>query len=182
MASWLKRIRGALGTGLTWAVAWALAGLAIGVTSIAVPVLPWHYFFDVFDAPLPALAVPGFLAGTLFSLVLGIAARRRGFSELSPRQFAAWGALGGLALSLPFGILGALNLANRNRPDISSLQIIVVACGSVTLLSAASAAATLMLARRSATPPPPALPFPELQAPAPTAVRSAASQSRRSHP
>ena len=66
MKTWLKRIRGAIGMGLTWAVGWALTGLAIGVASIALPFLPWHLFFDVFDAPLPALAVPGFFGGLFY--------------------------------------------------------------------------------------------------------------------
>ncbi len=77
MKKWLRRIRGAVGMGLTWAAGWALFGLLIGVTSILLPWLPWELFFDVFDAPLPALAIPGFVGGVLFSRVLGIAGRRR---------------------------------------------------------------------------------------------------------
>src|SRR5688500_1288583 len=96
----LRRIRGALGMGVTWAAGWALAGVLIGVTSRLLPGLPWDSFFEVFDAPLPALAIPGFIGGALFSTVLGIAGRRRRFDELSLPRFAAWGALGGLLLSL----------------------------------------------------------------------------------
>ena len=77
MGSWLRRLRGAIGMGVTWAVGWALFGVTIGVLSILTPWLPWGLFFAVFDAPLPALAVPGFVGGTIFSLVLGVAGRRR---------------------------------------------------------------------------------------------------------
>ena len=76
MTKWLRRIRGAVGMGLVWAVGWALAGLLIGVASMLLPGLPWDSFFQVFDAPLPALAIPGFFAGAFFSVVLGIAGRR----------------------------------------------------------------------------------------------------------
>ena len=71
MKSWLRRIRGAIGMGLSWAVGWALAGLAIG--SLWTLGVPMEWFVEVFDAPLPALAVPGFFSGAAFSMVLGIA-------------------------------------------------------------------------------------------------------------
>ena len=61
MKTWLRRIRGAVGMGLTWAVGWALVGVLIGV-SIEFLGLPLGWFIEVFDAPLPALAVPGFFA------------------------------------------------------------------------------------------------------------------------
>ncbi len=92
MKRWLRRIRGAVGMGLTWAVGWALFGVLIGIASLLLPGLPWDLFFEVFDAPLPALAVRGFVGGAFFSTVLGIAGRRRRFDELSLPRFAAWGA------------------------------------------------------------------------------------------
>jgi hypothetical protein len=91
MRTWLRHIRGAIGVGLTWAVAWAIVGLLIGVASSLLPGLPWDSVFDVFDAPLPALAIPGFVGGVIFSVVLGIVERRRTFAELSLPRFAAWG-------------------------------------------------------------------------------------------
>jgi hypothetical protein len=66
MTQWPGRIRGALGMGLTWAVAWALYGVLIGVASRVLPGLPWNSLFEIFDAPLPALAIPGFIGGVLF--------------------------------------------------------------------------------------------------------------------
>ncbi len=135
--------------GLTWAVGWAVAGIAIGVSSILLPFLPWNAFFEVFDAPLPALAVPGFFAGMFFSVVLGIAARRRRFHELSLPQFAAWGAAGGLLLTLfPFALV-ALGLASREGSSVSTPQILSVITVPFVLLSAASASITLLVARRA---------------------------------
>lgn len=148
MKKWLRRIRGAVGIGLTWAAGWAFAGLLIGVTSILLPFLPWHYFSDTFDAPLPALAIPGFFGGVLFSTVLGIAGRGRRFHDLSLPRFAAWGAAGGLLLTLfPFALV-AVGLASLN-PGASPWPIIAAIVGPFTLLSAVSASVTLIVARRA---------------------------------
>lgn len=149
MNKWLRRIRGAVGMGLTWAVGWAVAGLLIGAASILLPGLPWDSFFAVFDAPLPALAIPGFFAGVFFSIVLGIAARHRKFSELSVPGFAAWGAVGGLMLIVfPFALV-AVGLASTEGSEHSAWQVIAAISGPFILLSAASAAGSLMLARKA---------------------------------
>jgi hypothetical protein len=142
----LRRIRGAVGMGLTWAVIWMVAGLAIGISSKLLPGLPWGWFFEIFDAPLPALAIPGFFGGIFFSIVLGIAGRHRHFRELSLPVFAAWGALGGVLLTLfPFA-LDAVGLASLN---VSPRRIVAGIGGPFVLLGAVSAAISLTLARRS---------------------------------
>ena len=147
MKKWLRRIRGAVGMGLTWAAGWPLFGVLIGVTSRLLPGLPWDSFFEVFDAPLPALAIPGFFGGALFSMVLGIAGRRRRFDELSLPRFAAWGAVGGLLLSLMPAALVAVGLASLGRPDAGLWKITATIGGPLILLSALSACGSLMLAR-----------------------------------
>jgi len=149
MNKWLRRIRGAVGMGLTWAAAWAVGGLLIGVASILFTGLPWDSFFRVFDAPLPAMAIPGFFAGVFFSIVLGLAARGRKFSELSTPRFAAWGAVGGLLLILfPFALVG-VGLASREGSDLGAWQIIAAIGPPFIILSALSAAGSLALARRA---------------------------------
>jgi hypothetical protein len=133
---------------LTWAAAWAVFGVLIGVASKLMPGLPWwDSFFEVFDAPLPAFAVPGFVGGVFFSMVLGIAGRRHRFRDLSLRRFAAWGALGGLLLILfPFALV-AVGLASREGSSIGTWQILATMGPPFILLSAASAAGSLKLAR-----------------------------------
>ena len=134
MKRWLRRIRGAVGMGLTWAVGWALVGVLIGLSwSLG---LPMGWFVEVFDAPLPALAIPGFFGGAVFSMVLGIAGRRHRFDELSLPRFGAWGAVGGLLLTVPIVTVSTLSLIPA-----------AVAIGIVALLSAGSATGSLMLAR-----------------------------------
>jgi hypothetical protein len=146
----LRRIGGAVGVGLAWAAGWAVTGLLIGVTSLLLPDLPWDAFFKIFDAPLPALAVPGFFGGVLFSIVLGIAGRRHRFDELSLPRFAGWGAIGGLALSLVPAAMVTLGLATMANDGLGLWQFTADISIPLTLLCAASAAGSLKLARRTA--------------------------------
>jgi hypothetical protein len=148
----LRRIRGAIGTGLTWALAWAIGGILIGIASNVLTFLPWDAFFKVFDAPLPALAVPGFIAGVLFSIVLGLAAHRRRFSELSVPTFAVLGALGGLLLSLVPAVMVLLGLATMAEGALGLWQLTALVAAPLMLMSAASASGSLVLARMAERP------------------------------
>jgi hypothetical protein len=147
MTTWLRRLRGAMGMGVTWAVAWAVAGVLIGVTSVLLPALPWNAFFDVFDAPLPTLAIPGFVGGAIFSLVLGVVGRRHRFEELSVPKFAAWGAFGGLMLSLVPALAVALGVLDPTGGKHDLWYETAVIAGPFIILSALSAAGSLMVAR-----------------------------------
>ena len=90
MRKWLRRIRGAIGMGLTWAAAWFGAGLILLlIVGVGAADVPFPLFF----------ALLGFLAGVTFSGVLGIVEGRRRFDQMSLPRFAAWGAIGGLLLS-----------------------------------------------------------------------------------
>jgi hypothetical protein len=149
MGKLIKRIRGALGMGLTWAALWAAGGLLLGLSSNLFPFLPWHYFFEIFDAPLPALAVPGFVGGILFSLVVGIAGRGSRLSELSMSRFVTWGATGGFFLSLVPAALTAIGLAHRDgETGLGTWKLTAAIMIPLILLSSASAAVSLFLTRR----------------------------------
>ena len=148
MSQWIRRLRGALGMGLTWAIGWALAGLGIGVASRLLPGLPWGRIFEVFDAPLPALAIPGFIGGVLFAVVLGIAARGRRIDQLSMLRFGMWGAAGGLLVSLLPAILVVTGLATP-AGSLSLWRLTLTLAVPLTVLSATSAAVSLSLARRT---------------------------------
>ena len=131
MKKWLRRIRGAIGIGLTWAAAWFGAGLIllliVGVGAA--------------DVPFPlGFALLGFLAGVTFSGVLGIVEGRRRVDQMSLPRFARWGAVGGLLLSGAFVLAVAL-------VEGTTLEILVL--GPVfALAGAGSAAGSLALARR----------------------------------
>ena len=95
MRKWLRRIRGAIGIGLTWALAWLGAGLLLLVVGVRADV-PFPLFF----------ALLGFLSGVTFSGVLGILEGRRRFDQMSLPRFAMWGGGGGLLLSGIFVLAG----------------------------------------------------------------------------
>ena len=126
MKKWLRRVRGAFGMGLTWALAWFGAGLVL--LSIVGP--------DSADVPFPiGFAMFGFLAGATFSTLLGLVEGRRRFDQLSIPRFALWGTVGGLLLSSAFILAAGLG------------GDLVLALGPVfALSSAASAAGSLALA------------------------------------
>jgi hypothetical protein len=140
MKKWLRRIRAALGMGLTWAVAWAPVGLLLGLVLGGNSRTPDELPVDDWLMPLAAL---GFLGGAIFSTVLRIAERRRRFDELSLPRFGAWGALGGVVL----GVLAvaAWHLDAGFGPVLWLRAAVIV--GSATLLSAVSASGSLALAR-----------------------------------
>ncbi len=140
MKKWLRRIRGAVGMGLTWAAGWALVVVLMGVTTILLPGTGLDLIFAAADDELlMAMVLPAFTGGVGFSAVLGIAGRRRRFDELSLPQFAAWGAIGGLLLSLFPAAVMAMGAASVAQAAIT--------IALVTLLSAVSASGSLMLAR-----------------------------------
>jgi len=143
---WMRRVRGAIGMGVVWAIGWAATGLLIGAASVLLPGLPWNRFFAVFDAPLPAMGVPGFVGGVLFSLVLGVAAHRRRLNELSLIAVTVWGALGGLLLSLVPSTLTSLGLVTV-RIGQSNWKLAAVIAPPLVILCAASAAGSLIVAR-----------------------------------
>lgn len=135
MKHWLKRIRGAFLMGLTWALLWAPIGLLIGM--IVDPT-------GAMDEPWIAVgAYPGFLGGVLFSILFGVAARRRTLNDLSIKRIGALGAAAGFVIgSLPF-VLG------DQSPNVERVWLLpVVVISSITLLCSASAAGSLALARR----------------------------------
>ena len=139
MSSWLRRIRAAVGIGLIWAVGGALVGFGIEVIHNVWP-NPLGALVDIW----PALAYPAFFGGVVFSTVLGIAGRRRRFDELSLPRVAAWGALGGLLVSLFPAAMVAVGLATAN---VDVWQFTAVIVGPTSLLGAVSASGSLMLAR-----------------------------------
>jgi hypothetical protein len=127
---WLRRIRGAVGMGMTWGLAWLLAGLVLLL--IVGP--------DAADVPFPVgFAFLGFLAGVTFSGVLGVVEGHRRFDQMSLSRFALWGGSGGILFSGIFTVVAGLG------PDV--LLVLAPVFG---LSGAACAAGSLALARHGA--------------------------------
>jgi hypothetical protein len=135
MKKWLRRIRGAVLMGLTWAVVWVPVALLISM--IVDP-------DGSMDEPWILVgAYPGFLSAVVFSMVIWIAERRRRFDQLSLTRVGAWGAVAGLLVGMvPF-------VAGSNSTNLPTWLLMLAIIGPITLLSALSAGGSLALSRRA---------------------------------
>ena len=125
MRHWLRRVRGALIVGVTWALAWGLGGGGL-----------MELIFDrqgrIADIWPMVLGIPGFFAGVIFAVVLAATERHRRFEELSLPRFGAWGAFAG-------ALLGVLGIAVFGAGPLVLIPF--------SVLGAASASGSLALAR-----------------------------------
>ena len=132
MKKWGRRIRAAIGMGLTWGAAWFGAGILLAR-------VPGFYS----DLPFALLFAPlGFVSGIVFSWVLVVIERRRRFDRVSLSRFAAWGAVSGLLLSGIFVVGAALRGA-------SVWGEFLVFGPPIAMASAVCAAGSLAVARRA---------------------------------
>jgi hypothetical protein len=132
MKQWGRRIRAAIGMGLTWGVAWSGAGALLAR-------MPGFYS----DLPFALLFAPlGFVTGIIFSGILVVIERRRRFDRVSLPRFAAWGALSGLLLSGIFAVAAAL------RGGTAWGEFLLFG-PPLTMASAVCAAGSLAMARRA---------------------------------
>lgn len=131
MRKWVRRIRGAIGMGLTWAVAWLGLGAVVGLVA-----------FDLGATGLVynalASAAAGFLGGATFAVVLGLTEGRRRFDQLSLPRFAFWGAIGG-------ALVGGLQLLVFTLMGSAPSALLFI--GIQGLIGAGSAVGSLALAR-----------------------------------
>lgn len=133
----LRRIRGIVGTALTWATGWGVLGAAANAVALLVWGVPRGapvaYMLSM--AAL-FLATYGFIAGVASSLVLLAAERRHARHQLTLPRMAAWGGLGGVLMAaVPVAAMGLTSLTG----------VFLLVCG---LLGTGSAAASLSIARR----------------------------------
>jgi len=133
MRGFLKRIRGVIGTGLTWAVGWAALW---GLVLLTMAGLGRLEGFDLWATLRAELLVggAGFIAGAAFGAVLSVLERHKRLEDLSAWRIALWGGLGGLVF---LAVLGPQYL----------VEVIVV-----WLLGVGSATGSLALARTGGEP------------------------------
>ena len=130
MKGFLKRLRGVIKTGLTWAVAW---GGLFG--AIILGFILWGAVFGPDDAleglelfPLLKMVYGagqvGFLGGCAFGAVFSVLERHKNLKEITFKRVALWGVLGGLAVvALFYAIYGT---------PIGVIQYVVLGIGSAT--------------------------------------------------
>ena len=148
MNTWLKRIRGAVGMGLTWAGLWSAVGAVVAVSTWTnLPGLPTRLDWIVGFAA--QFAVLGFVGGVAFSTVLGVIEGRRRFDQMSLPRFAVWGALGGLAMWAARGSIGDSVMGFLNTVGVPGLNwSYALSGGIIAILGAGCSTGSLLLARR----------------------------------
>ena len=131
MKTWLRKLRGVVGVGVTWGAVFGtlmfLLATVIGMVdpdSIGPGEEPYRLGAIVGGV--------GFLCGASFALLLAWAERRKPIAKLSVARAAIWGALGAAA----FPVLGGM-------PNVANILMFVCPLG------AALASATVALARRA---------------------------------
>jgi hypothetical protein len=128
MRNWVRRLRGAIGIGFAWGLAWLGAGLVL--LAIVGP--------NAADVPFPLFfGFLGFIAGVIFSVVLSMTEGRRRFDQMSLSRFATWGAVGGLLLSGVMTVVAGVE-------SLAFLGPLFAASGAIC------ASGSLALARRAA--------------------------------
>lgn len=141
MKGWMRRIRGAIGIGLTWGAAWFGAGMLMLLTSLLLTGSTGA------DVPYPlGFGALGFIAGVTFSGVLGLADGRRRFDQMSIPRFAGWGAAGGALLATVFVTLVSLVEGPAFFENLIVLAPVFAGAG------AACAAGSLAIARKATDP------------------------------
>jgi hypothetical protein len=140
MKGFLRRLRGIIGTGLTWAVGWAglygaflLAAWAFGAEAQweLGPVL--RLVFNV--------GTYGFLGGSAFGVILSVLERHKSLEDLTFKRIALWGSLGGLAVVTMLSVLFGTLVFTYLTPVIL-----------YTLLGVGSATGTVAIAKRASDP------------------------------
>ena len=139
----MRRIRGLVGTALTWGG----LGVLVGVGAFAAVFRPWplnaHTWpraVELFTKWEAAAFAWGVASGLAFGLVILALERTRRWAQLSPARLTAWGALAG-------GLFPAL-LSLRPLLDGASATYFGLIVAASTLAGAAWARASFAMARR----------------------------------
>jgi len=133
MRNFLRRLRGIIGTGLTWAVGWAGVTVALNLLGG----VPLRYIGLIAVSGV----VRGFIAGGAFAVILSIAERRHTLEDLSLRRVALWGGIGGSLLLLSTMPI----MVSMGAPVFSMLGGLVTSA----LLGAGFASGSVAMARRA---------------------------------
>ena len=136
MRTWQNRIGGSVLMGIFWAVAWMPVAIVLGTMIID----PDNSMDEMWFA---IGAIPGFLCGFVFSMMLGFAERQRRLDEVSLPRVTAWGAVSGLLVgALPWA-LGDQHLREGRPLWVLPFQVI----SSLIVIGAISAVVSTMIAR-----------------------------------
>lgn len=137
MTKSLRRIGGAVGMGVAWALVWAPIAVLIGTTIIDPD--------NSMDEMWPAIgAYPAFLCALVFSAIVALAERSRRLNEVPLVRAGAWGAVAGVVVGVfPFFI-------GEPTSRLPLWEFALAVMGSIALMSGVSAVASALWSRHAA--------------------------------
>ena len=121
MTTWIRRLRGALGMGLLWALAWGFVGGLIELTWNIWPGFPLGPLMDMW---IQGLAIPGFIGGVQFALILGMPVPGYVAPEDGPTNDAARDAMSQLSQLF----IKAAELGTLSEPLVTDVSDAMSAC------------------------------------------------------
>jgi hypothetical protein len=131
MQKWLRGFRGAVVMILLWIIGW---GVGFGGL-IEAFVDPHGELIDIWPA---AMAFAGLIGGIVYSVLLWISDRGRGFNEVSIARRITWGVLTGLALGGLAALMGLTQDIAIDQPYVRPVAPAVM-IGITTALGAVAA-------------------------------------------
>lgn len=138
----VRKVRGLLGLGVSWAGLWGIIGAGIGLVAGIVSPDWWLVTNPIIDWGV-GMALYGFVSGIGFGTVLAIRERSHALSELRLSRVALWGVLGSAAVPLLFGALGFFEIGT-SLGDIVGAMLLTAGLGGTF------APAAVAMAKRAA--------------------------------
>ena len=123
MRSWLKHLRGAVGTAMTWGVMWAIGTVVLGGVLRGLGVLPPLSLRGLVLIPAIRSGIAGLLAGGAFSAYMAVAYRRRSIAEINGPLFALTGVGAGALLMTLFYLVPVLAAGVTVRTAMWALPV-----------------------------------------------------------
>jgi len=134
-----QRLRGALGTGLTWAAGWGVLGAVHGFLVGFFKPWQWELYNPILSTAL-GYGIAGFIAGTGFGALLASLDRKKTLASLTYRRLGAWGAAGGALVPVLVHLTRGLT-SSAGWGDVAVTALMTATLGGL------SAVATLRVAR-----------------------------------
>ncbi len=134
-----QKLRGALGTGLTWAAGWGMLGAVHGFLVGFFKPWQWELYNPILSTAL-GYGIAGFIAGTGFGALLASLDRSKTLASLTYRRLGAWGAAGGALVPVIVHLTRGLT-SSAGWGDVAVTALLTATLGGL------SAVATLRVAR-----------------------------------
>lgn len=122
MNSFLRRLRGLLGVGLTWGALWSVIGAGVGLVLAVVVPDAWGLTARVLDWTI-GMGLYGLVSGVGFGSLLALREGRKTVLDIPLRRAAIWGVVGSAAVPLLFGALGMFELGTTTAEVLGAILV-----------------------------------------------------------